>query len=97
MQNYWPPRNRLITMLEVAITVGWASYTCMTVHTCMGLMHKFTITHPSVVAVTTATQVHVSLSTTVVNIEVVNQVICYQLSRVTVIEETSQVNEHQVL
>ena len=29
--NYWPPRTRLITMLEVAITVGWVSYTCMMV------------------------------------------------------------------
>ena len=37
---------------------------------------KFTITHPSVVAVTTMTQVHVSFSSTVV-IKVVNQVICY--------------------
>ena len=56
-------------------------------HTCMGLLTcKLTITHPSVVAVTTATQVHMPLSSTVVNIEVVNQAICCQ--RVIVIEET---------
>ena len=33
------------------------------------------------VHVTTATQVHVPLSSTVVNIKVVNRVICYRLSR----------------
>ena len=50
----------------------------------MGLLtHKFTITHPSVVAVTTGTQVHVPLSSILVNIniEVVNYVICYRLSQ----------------
>ena len=46
------------------------------------LTRKFTITHPSVVAVATATQIHMPLSSTVlkidvVNIEVVNRVVCY--------------------
>ena len=50
-------------------------------HMCIGLLtRKFTFTHPSVVAVTTATQVHMLLSSTVVNVEVANQVICYRLS-----------------
>ena len=69
-------------------------------HICLWITHglideKFTITHPSVVAVTTTTQVHMPLSSTV--IEVVNRVICYRLSRVIVIEETSQVSELRVL
>ena len=47
-------------------------------HMCIGLLtRKFTITHPSVVAVTTTTQVHVPLSSTVVNTEVISRVICY--------------------
>ena len=56
----------------------------------MGLTHKVTITHPSVIAVTTMTKVHVPLSSTVVNIEVVNRMICYQLNQViAIITETS--------
>ena len=51
-------------------------------HACMALLiRKSTITHLNVVAVTTTTQVHMPLSNIVVNIEVVNQVICYQLSQ----------------
>ena len=64
------------------IREGLINYTLVdysrVLHTCMGLLTcKFTITHPSVVAVTTVTQVHMPLRSTVVNIEVVSRVICY--------------------
>ena len=54
-------------------------YSLRVLHTGMGLLtHKFKITHPNVVAVTTATH---AFELYVVNIEVVNRVICYRLSQ----------------
>ena len=51
-------------------------------YVCMGLLtYKFTITHPSVVAETTVTQVHMPLSSTVINIKMINRVICDLLSQ----------------